>query len=150
MSAINWFCFCFCWWGVATEIQSTTQKMSGKQIVWELLEQLECPVCGEYMSSPIKMCENGHNICSSCKERVSNCPSCRGMFLIARNIALVQLAATAIYPCKNREGGCEETFTLNDRENNNAECLFRSRECLFRKISGVHCAWTGTLSDIPV
>jgi hypothetical protein len=28
-------------------------------------------------------------------------------------------------------------------------CLFQSRECPFRKLSGVDCRWTGKLSDIP-
>jgi hypothetical protein len=124
--------------------------MSGKQIDLDLLKQLECSVCTEYMSSPIKMCENGHNICGSCKERLTNCPSCRGEFVKVRNIALEQLAATAIYPCKNREAGCGKTFTVNDKDSHLAECLFQSRECPFRKLSGVDCSWTGTLSDIPV
>jgi len=133
---------------VATEIQSTTQKMSVKQIDWDLLKELECPVCGEYMASPIKMCENGHSICGSCKERLSDCPSCRGEFKV-RNIALENLATTAIYLCKNREAGCGEIFTLEDKDKHLAECLFQSRECPFRKLSAVDCTWSGTLSDIP-
>ena len=124
--------------------------MSGKQVDWDLLRQLECPVCLEYMASPIKMCKNGHSVCGSCKKRLANCPSCRGEFVKVRNIDLENLAATAIYPCKNREAGCGETFTANDKDNHLAECLFQSRQCPFRKLSGVDCAWTGTLSDIPV
>jgi E3 ubiquitin-protein ligase SIAH1 len=135
---------------MATEIQSTTQKMFGKQIDWDLLMELECPVCSDYMSSEIKMCENGHNICGGCKRRLSNCPSCGGMFVNVRNIALEKLATTAIYPCKNREAGCAETYTANGKGNHLAECLFQRRACPFRKHPGGVCAWTGTLSDIPV
>jgi uncharacterized OB-fold protein len=29
-----------------------------------LLSDLECPECMEYMVPPIKLCNNGHNICS--------------------------------------------------------------------------------------
>jgi hypothetical protein len=72
------------------------------------------------------------------------------MFVNGRNIALEKLAATAIFPCKNREAGCVATFTVNDKDNHLAECLFQSRMCPFRKLSGVDCKWTGTLSDIPV
>jgi hypothetical protein len=61
-----------------------------------------------------------------------------------------KLAATAVYPCKNREAGCEVTFTADNRESHLAVCLFQSRECLIRKVSGVDCPWTGTLSDIAV
>jgi len=63
---------------------------------------------------------------------------------------LEKLAATAIYPCKNREAGCGETFTANGKGNHLAECLFQSRECPFGKLSGRGCAWTGALSDIAV
>jgi hypothetical protein len=124
--------------------------MSGRQLDWQLLEELECPVCFEYMSSPIKMCENGHNICGVCKERLSDCPNCKGTFVNGRNIVLEKLAATAVYPCKNKEAGCEETITVEDRENHLADCLFQRRECPFRKLSGVECPWTGTLSDIAL
>jgi len=135
---------------VATEIQITTQKMSGKQIDWEFLNAMECPVCGEYMASPIKMCENGHSICGGCKESLPECPNCRGKFINVRNITLEKLAAKAIYPCKNGKAGCGEIFTLEDRDNHLAECLFQGRECPFRKLSGVDCNWSGSLSDIPV
>jgi len=124
--------------------------MSGRQLDWEFLKELECPVCFEYMSSPIKMCENGHNICGGCKESLSECPTCRGKFVNVRNIVLEKFATNAIYPCKNREAGCEETFALEGRDGHLAECLFQSKECPFRKLSGVDCPWTGILSDITV
>jgi hypothetical protein len=116
--------------------------MAGRHLDWGLLGELECPICSEYMASPIKMCENGHNVCGGCKERLSNCPFCRGMFIKGRNISLEKLAATAVYPCKNRQAGCEETLTADNRANHLAVCLFQSRECPFRKLSGVDCPWT--------
>jgi hypothetical protein len=124
--------------------------MAGRQLDWELLGELECSVCSEYMASPIRMCENGHNICGGCKERLSECPACRGRFINARNIAMEKLAANAVYPCKYREAGCEATFTVDNRDSHLAECLFQSKECPFRKLSGVDCPWTGTVSDIVV
>ena len=135
---------------MATEIHITTQKMSGKQIDWFLLKELECPVCTEYITSPIKMCENGHAICGSCKGRVTECPTCRGKFIDVRNITVENLAATAIYPCKNREDGCEETFTADDRNKHLSVCLYESRQCPVSLILGVNCSWTGTLSKIPI
>jgi E3 ubiquitin-protein ligase SIAH1 len=124
--------------------------MSGRQLDWELLKELECPVCTEYMSSPVNMCENGHNICGSCKERLSDCPTCRGTFINVRNITLENLAATALYPCRNIEAGCEETFTLEDRKQHLSVCVYQSRECPVSTMTDVDCSWTGTLSDIPV
>jgi len=123
--------------------------MSDRHLDWELLKELECPVCTEYMASPIKMCENEHNICGGCKERLSECPTCRGKLINVRNITLENLAATAVYPCKNRVTGCEETFRAEDRNNHLPVCLYESRECPVSIILGVNCSWTGTLSDMP-
>jgi hypothetical protein len=110
--------------------------MASSHLDWGLLGELQCPVCLEYMASPIKMCENGHNICGGCKEHLSECPSCRGTFIKGRNIAMEKLAATAVYPCTNREAGCEETFTADKKDSHLAVCLFQS----------VDCPWTGTYS----
>jgi len=94
------------------------------------------------------MCENGHNICGSCRESLSNCPTCRGTFINARNITVENLAATAVYPCKNREAGCEETFTADDRNEHLFVCLYESRKCPIRVISNVDCSWSGKVLDI--
>ena len=53
-----------------------------------LLKELKCPVCMEYMVPPIKLCMNGHNICSKRRERVQCCPTCRDKFSEIRNVAL--------------------------------------------------------------
>jgi E3 ubiquitin-protein ligase SIAH1 len=126
-----------------------TKKMADqKHLDCELLKELECPVCMEYMESPIRMCENGHNICDSCGSQVTRCPSCRGGFTNARNFTLERIAATAIYPCKNRKAGREETFTGNHRNSHQSESLFQRTECPFQKFSDVKCPWWGTFSNI--
>jgi len=128
---------------------SNAKKMAHpKQLDWDLLKELECPVCLEHMESPIRLCEMGHSICDSCGLQVSNCPSCSGTFTKARNFSLERIAATAIYPCKNREAGCEETFTVNHKNSHRSVCLFQTTQCPFRVFSEVKCPWFGTLSDI--
>jgi E3 ubiquitin-protein ligase SIAH1 len=105
--------------------------MSVKQIDWDLLKELECPFCMEYMASPIKLYENGHNICGGCKERLSECSSCRGKFMNVRNISLEKIAATALYPCQNSAAGCEETFTVDERNKHLSFCLYQAVNVLF-------------------
>jgi hypothetical protein len=102
------------------------------------------------MTSPIKMCENGHNVCSSCKEQLTQCPYCTGKYSNFRNIPLEIVAATAVHLCNNQEAGCEGTFTLDDKDKHLAMCWFQSTDCPFRKLSGVDCPWSGILSDILV
>lgn len=43
----------------------------------KILQQLECPICVEYMKPPINVCEAGHSICSQCYNKVNQCPLCR-------------------------------------------------------------------------
>ena len=124
--------------------------MSARQIDREHLGELECPVCKQCMSSPIKMCENGHNVCGGCKERLSDCPICRWGNINGQNFVLERFAIIAFYPYKNKEAGCKETFILERSDSHPAQGLLQSRECLFRKLSGVDWPWTGTVSDIAV
>ena len=38
----------------------------------------QCPVCRDYALPPILQCQAGHLVCSSCRPRLSCCPTCRG------------------------------------------------------------------------
>ena len=43
----------------------------------KILSLLECPVCYDYITPPIKQCIKGHLVCSSCYQKLTNCPTCR-------------------------------------------------------------------------
>jgi hypothetical protein len=121
---------------------------SPENLDWELLKELECPICLEYMVSTINMCENGHIICNSCKSKISICPSCQGKFIKGKNITLERIASIAVYPCKYREAGCKKTLKKENISYHNLECFYQSRECPFKKLSDVNCPWTGALTAI--
>lgn len=92
----------------------------------EVLKELECPVCMEYMLPPIRLCENGHNICKNCLPKMQSCPTCRGNFIQARNVALENLATS-------HQENLPETNRLR---------------CPFAAISRVKCSWKGVLHEI--
>jgi hypothetical protein len=69
------------------------------------------------MASPIKICENGNNVCNTSRLRVSTCSAYKDSFNV-RNITLEKITATATYPYKNLEAGYEETFAVDDRNEN--------------------------------
>ena len=94
------------------------------------------------------MCENGHNICNSCRSKVSNCPSCKVGFIKGRNISLEKLAANAMYPCKYREAGCKRALRKDNISYHNVACFYQNRECPFKKLSDVNCRWSGALTAI--
>jgi len=57
--------------------------MSTQGLSKDVLENLECPACMQYMLPPITLCGNEHNISSSscsCKQKIQKCPNCRELF----------------------------------------------------------------------
>ena len=97
----------------------------------ELLKELECPVCREYIVPPIQVCTNGHNICSRCRQRVQLCPTCRAKILGTRNVALENIARKLKYPCANRQNGCLALFSLEHIAIHQAACVYGKMKCPF-------------------
>jgi len=111
-----------------------------------LLKDLECPVCMEYMVPPIKLCTNGHNVCSRCRQTVQWCPTCRAKFSDVRCLALENIARRQKYPCVNKEGGCLELFSIEHIDEHQAVCVYGKIKCPF-KIK-CYCSWKGFKSDL--
>lgn len=113
-----------------------------------LLQELECPVCMEYMVPPIMLCNNGHNLCCTCRITLDKCPICRGPFVKVRNLSLENLAAETLYPCKNIQMGCTKLVTRSLAKHHADECLFDRQKCPFAKISNTRCSWSGPMDTV--
>ncbi|PNF30032.1 hypothetical protein B7P43_G05837 [Cryptotermes secundus] len=117
--------------------------------IQDIIGELECPVCLDYMKPPILVvCTNGHTVCSKCAEQLGEeCPTCREPVEMIRNIVLEKVARRVKYPCVNKKWGCYETFTIDDIIDHQSECFYSNRQCpwsaVFRK-----CAWTGDTKDL--
>jgi len=120
--------------------------MSMQDLSQDVLEQLECPVCTEYMLPPITLCANGHNICSSCKQRLKNCPTCRKPFFHIRNRTLEKLALRVECPCSNAPHGCTLTFPIALIREHQDVCEYNPLACPLRDF--VHCNWNGTFKEV--
>jgi len=91
-----------------------------------LPEVLECPVCYECMEPPIRLCRNGHSICSKCRPRLNNCPICRRTILLTRNFALEAVAEQCLEKCGNCDVGCNVKKTsVQDIINHMEICPYR-------------------------
>lgn len=100
----------------------------------EVLEELECIVCQDYMEAPIYICATGHSICSKCRKRVAQCPLCEAVFAGARNFALEKLCEKAEVACKIKKGNFLtkiKELTLN--------CPLKTSH---------KCQWAGLAKDI--
>lgn len=107
----------------------------------DLLLELECPVCSEYMLPPIFMCATGHSICSCCKPKVSSCPSCRKHITNGRCFILENLTLKVNFPCKNRDIGCQFVGTADIMKTHQSQCILSDFSCV------LDCEWKGALND---
>jgi hypothetical protein len=114
----------------------------------DLLQELECPVCMEYMLSPITMCEKGHSICTNCRRVLNKCPNCRQHFVNIRNVSLENLARDVQFPCIYRKSGCKEVIFIDLISEHQAECPYGPHKCPFAKVANEKCKWEGPLDDI--
>jgi len=113
-----------------------------------LLEELECPVCREYVVAPIAMCVSGHSVCTTCRYKMYRCPVCTKPFSISRNYALENIAGKMMYPCKYQEEGCNESLTLQQRAAHHAECSHQTHKCPFSLLDKEPCRWEGSPATI--
>jgi len=100
----------------------------------------------EYMVAPIKLCTNGHNICSKCRGIVERCPTCRAKFSEIRNVALENIVRRLKYPCLNRQSGCLELFSIENISEHRAVCVYGKIICPFKLV--LNCSWNGFKSDL--
>lgn len=113
-----------------------------------LLQELECPVCMEYMAPPIMLCNNGHSLCCTCRITLDKCPICRGPFLKVRNLSLESLAVEKLYSCKNFQMGSTKLVARSRDKLLADECLFERQKCPFAKISNTRCSWSGPMDAV--
>ncbi|XP_049800830.1 E3 ubiquitin-protein ligase SIAH1B-like [Schistocerca nitens] len=116
----------------------TTTKGDTSKLERHLQTVLECPVCYEYMASPIFMCPNGHNLCGSCLTKCNElCPTCDMRIDSRRNLALEQLSVTSLYPCSYSNRGCPQKLPAHVKLSHEAGCAYRPLAC------PLVCGWRG-------
>lgn len=76
--------------------------------------KLECPICYEYFSAPIYICNNGHSLCSKCKKKVTKCCLCQAAIGNSRNYALEEISETLELCCPNASKGCKYLGTVRN------------------------------------
>lgn len=116
-----------------------------------ILKVLECPVCIEYMSPPIYICQNGHSFCESCKNKISVCSFCKSKMGNSRNYSLEHLSGLVYPPCKNHKLGCTFRSLLSEVKQHEVGCL-RYKCPLDGKSDGLgvitRCKWFGTYEEL--
>lgn len=88
-------------------------------------DTLECPICCDYYTPPIRLCPNGHSICATCSNNSRCCPLCRAQLShSSRNLVLESILEQISVPCKFE--GCKESTTLAMRSQHFKVCPFNN------------------------
>lgn len=108
-----------------------------------ILKKLECPICLEYMVPPIMQCNVGHSFCQSCKNQLTDCPTCKGPINDTRNYLLEDITAVIEYPCKYTKYGCQFLGNAENIKNHQSTC-----ECGPYKCFVENCFWEGKQTEV--
>lgn len=133
-------------------LENTAVNISSKTLVsvdsieQDILCELECPICLEYMVPPIYQCQTGHSICGSCKIKVSECSLCKQPVQDIRNFGLEKITSRIKYHCKYRDFDCNFISTANDIKQHETVCKFGPYNCPF--VGYEPCTWNGNFADI--
>lgn len=95
--------------------------------------EIECCLCSEYMTEKITVCQKGHSVCSSCKQKSKWCPLCKDSTSTERNINLENIASLLTYPCKFY--GCNELLNLKTIRQHEKYCEYAPIKCFLNNCS---------------
>lgn len=131
--------------GVSPNIKEKT-LIATNSVEAEILSDLECPICLEYMVPPIFQCETGHSFCGTCKSQINECSFCKNPLKGIRNFHLEKITNRIKYHCKYREFDCDFICSSKDIKQHEAECKFGPYKCPFAEYNC--CSWKGKLQHI--
>ncbi|KAL1207002.1 E3 ubiquitin-protein ligase SINA-like 2 [Cardamine amara subsp. amara] len=89
------------------------------------LEDLDCPICTDVLTSPILQCDNGHLACSPCCNKLRNkCPARALTIGHFRCRAMERVIKGVIVECPNAKFGCTQKFSYGKQITHEKECSY--------------------------
>lgn len=107
---------------------------------------LTCLVCVEYVLPPFVQCENGHLMCSRCREQHDRCVACLSPIGNVRNLALEHVVSMALFPCEYSGKGCPALLAYPEKPGHDEDCQYTPCRCPAGPEG--YCAWRGLLKDV--
>ncbi|XP_056632157.1 uncharacterized protein LOC130442101 [Diorhabda sublineata] len=114
------------------------------KVNWDLLAEMECPICYNYMLPPIFQCIHGHSLCGACKENINGI--CKKVVKDTRNFTLEKTANRLLYPCKFHKSGCTYSCLATEIKEHQSSCRFGPQECPLS--DSTDCSWSGFHSEV--
>ena len=99
----------------------------------KITEILECPCCYKIPRDiPVRSCQSGHIICSSCEKQVGSCPTCRQPLDCTNTIAS-KIASISEHKCQFEIFGCQVQNLFDDIVKHEKVCVERIVMCPFQE-----------------
>ena len=121
-----------------TEVEGENKEL--REAMEELRGMVECPVCllVPRQRGPIPVCSNGHFVCCTCRDRITQeavvdgvgepkCPSCMVNLGTATSLLASRVIEKVKHECEH--DGCEEMIPFADLKKHQLVCLFRKVLC---------------------
>jgi len=124
-----------------------TALRTSDNVLTEIVETLECPVCLNTISKPpVFRCDNDHIFCGECHGKLrgegKDCPVCRQPLQAKRAFFAEKIIGATVVNRKCQNQGCEFQAVLPGQlETHQNSCHFREVECYF-------CSARVTLYDL--
>ncbi|KAL1502093.1 hypothetical protein ABEB36_007290 [Hypothenemus hampei] len=107
-----------------------------------LVDDMECPICYDFMGGQIVVCQEGHSICQECYREMQKikkcfCPICYGQILTRRNITLEKVSSKikTLLEIKNNAVISREMSNKNYVEKEDFNCPEECGFCTDRLIN---------------
>lgn len=114
----------------------------------QVLAQLQCKVCFNYMIPPIRICSKGHSACDNCANKFRTCVTCKYPFLTTRNYALEEISNEMDIECTK----CRNFYPLQKFQTHMETCeanVFQcKKEILHENYLKKICKWMGSGNEI--
>ena len=96
----------------------------------DIQEEVECVVCLETpRSDPVFQCDHGHILCTSCHEKLSDCPVCKVKLGNTRCLSVEKILAKYPRPCRFDEYGCNVKKTASELDAHQEVCIYKPILC---------------------
>ncbi|TVU17723.1 hypothetical protein EJB05_33774, partial [Eragrostis curvula] len=127
---------------------SKRKSAETEKITVEDANSLDCGVCFSPLKPPIFQCDNGHALCSSCRDKLAPAGKCHVCGITTRRgyrrcLAMEHLVESVRVSCPNAAHGCDARLVYYDLAGHRKACLHAPCHC-----PAETCSFVGTMKQL--
>lgn len=108
-----------------------------------IISRVKCSSCSGILDGFIYLCNTGHSVCSTCKNKLVICLQCNDSITNIRNHVLESLIPLFKFPCPYSDDGCCRILDEQNMREHKQRCIYRPYKCFFCEENG---GWIGPIA----